>query len=213
MVHIRQHTEQRRSSRPVDVRTIKEYVEPRGYADGFEGLISYINGPLPQNEEIGQALRKEVRMYPGKAIRELVPNAMIHQDFTMTGDSPLAEIFADRIEFTNAGTPLIDPLRFIQEAVADGQGRQDPGLLSTRLSPIRLQRADDQHLLARAELVLRRNLDDPTFPYVAMVREGIAAALNQKDGGGLPWSGPTPTNRAGRPAITSRFRRAKRCAR
>jgi predicted HTH transcriptional regulator len=97
------------------VETIKEYAEPRGYAAGFEVLIAYINDQLPQNEEIGQALRKEVRMYPEKAIRELVPNAMIHQDFTMTGDSPLVEIFSDRIEFTNAGTPLIDPLRFIDE--------------------------------------------------------------------------------------------------
>jgi ATP-dependent DNA helicase RecG len=97
------------------IETIKEYVEPRGYAAGFEGLIAYINGQLPQNEEIGQALRKEVRMYPEKAIRELVPNAMIHQDLTMTGDSPLVEIFSDRIEFTNAGRPLIDPLRFMDE--------------------------------------------------------------------------------------------------
>lgn len=95
--------------------TIKEQVGVKGYATGFEGLISYINDQLPSNEQIGQALRKEVRMYPEIAVRELVANAIIHQDFFMTGDSPLVEIFSDRIEITNSGTPLIDTLRFIDE--------------------------------------------------------------------------------------------------
>jgi len=54
-------------------------------------------------------------MYPEIAIRELVPNALLHQDFGMTGDSPLIEIFTDRVEITNAGQPLISPLRFIDE--------------------------------------------------------------------------------------------------
>jgi ATP-dependent DNA helicase RecG len=54
-------------------------------------------------------------MYPQIAIRELVANALIHQDFTMTGTGPMVEIFSDRIEITNPGKPLIDPLRFIDE--------------------------------------------------------------------------------------------------
>lgn len=84
-----------------------------GYAVGFEGLISYINDQLPGNEEIGQALRKEVKVYPEIAIRELVANALIHQDFSISGTGPLVEIFADRIEVLNPGEPLIDTLRFI----------------------------------------------------------------------------------------------------
>jgi len=75
----------------------------------------YINEQIPQNEHIGQALRREVRMYPEIAIRELVANALIHQDFNATGTGPMVEIFADRIEITNPGTPLIDTLRFIDE--------------------------------------------------------------------------------------------------
>lgn len=97
------------------IETIKEQVGVKGYAVGFEGLIAYINDQLPQNEQIGQALRKEVCMYPIIAIRELVANAIIHQDLTITGDSPMVEIFTDRIEITNAGIPLIDTLRFIDE--------------------------------------------------------------------------------------------------
>jgi len=95
--------------------TLREQQGTKGYAVGFKGLIAYINDQLPQNEQIEQALRKEVRMYPEIAIRELVANAIIHQDFSLTGTGPMIEIFADRIEITNPGVPLIDTLRFIDE--------------------------------------------------------------------------------------------------
>lgn len=93
----------------------REYIAEMGYAAIFESLIAYILSRLPRNEHIGQALRVQTEMYPQIAIRELVPNAMIHQDFDVTGDSPFVEIFGDRIEITNPGKPLIDPLRFIDE--------------------------------------------------------------------------------------------------
>lgn len=94
---------------------IKEFVSTKGYAIGFEELVTYIGDQLPRNEEIGRALRRDVQMYPSLAIRELVANALIHQDFTMTGTSSTIEIFSDRIEITNPGKPLIDTLRFIDE--------------------------------------------------------------------------------------------------
>jgi ATP-dependent DNA helicase RecG len=58
--------------------TVKEQVETRGYANGFESLVSYISNLLPSNEVVGQALRRTVRMYPDLALRELVANALIH---------------------------------------------------------------------------------------------------------------------------------------
>lgn len=97
------------------VETVKEQMGGRGYAIGFEGAISFINDQLPQNEQIGQALRSEVRMYPEIAIRELVANALIHQDFNITGAAPMVEIFSNRMEISNPGVPLIDTLRFIDE--------------------------------------------------------------------------------------------------
>jgi predicted HTH transcriptional regulator len=97
------------------VETLREQQGGKGYATGFEGAIRFINEQLPQNEQIGEALRKEVRMYPELAIRELVANALIHQDFNLTGTGPMVEIFSDRMEITNPGTPLIDTLRFIDE--------------------------------------------------------------------------------------------------
>ncbi len=96
--------------------TEREWRDPparRGYALAFEPSVAYINSQLPQNEPIGQAFRKEVRMYPETAIRELVANALIHQDFSVTGAAPMVEIFADRMEITNPGEPLVDTLRFI----------------------------------------------------------------------------------------------------
>lgn len=97
------------------VETLKEQPGGKGYAVGFEGAIRYINDQLPQNEEIGQAFRTVVRMYPELAVRELVANALIHQDFSIGGAGPTVEIFTDRMEITNPGRPLIDPLRFIDE--------------------------------------------------------------------------------------------------
>jgi len=95
------------------VKRIKEQLSDRGYAVGFASLIEYINERLPMNEVIGQALRQNVHMYPELAVRELLANAIVHQDLTVTGDGPMVEIFSDRIEFTNPGDPLIDPLRFL----------------------------------------------------------------------------------------------------
>ncbi len=97
------------------IETVKEQPGGKGYAVGFQGAIRYINDQLPQNEQIGQALRREVRMYPELAIRELVANALIHQDLTLSGTGPTVEIFSDRMEITNPGVPLIDTLRFIDE--------------------------------------------------------------------------------------------------
>ncbi len=91
----------------------KEQVGSKGYASGFEGLIGYVNGLLPSNEVIGQALRKDVPMYPELAVRELVANALIHQDFFMTGVGPMVEIFEDRIEISNPGMPLVATDRFV----------------------------------------------------------------------------------------------------
>lgn len=91
----------------------KEQVGGKGYANGFIGLIEYINNLLPNNEILGKALRTVVPMYPIVAIRELVANAIIHQNFYMQGTSPIIEIFDDRLEITNPGLPLIDVTRFV----------------------------------------------------------------------------------------------------
>jgi len=84
-----------------------------GYAGGFKDLINYIQGQIPDKEIIEGDVRRLERAYPKNAIREFVANALVHQDFSLTGSSPLIEIFDDRIEIFNPGTPLIPTLRFI----------------------------------------------------------------------------------------------------
>ncbi|RDD99721.1 MloB [Paracoccus pantotrophus] len=85
----------------------------RGYAAGFQGLVDYIDGLLPRNEHIGSAFREERPLYPAIAVRELIANALIHQDMTITGAGPLIELFSDRMEITNPGAPLVSPDRFL----------------------------------------------------------------------------------------------------
>lgn len=91
----------------------KEQIVDKGYANGFEGLINFVSSLLPINEIMGKALRKDVPMYPEIAVRELIANAIIHQNFFLQGTSPMIEIFEDRMEITNPGTPLIEKERFL----------------------------------------------------------------------------------------------------
>lgn len=96
-----------------NVETIREREGTIGYASGYKGLVEFINSLLPRNEIIERALRKTVPMYPELAVRELVANAIIHQDFSITGTGPMVEIFGNRMEITNPGSPLVDTQRFL----------------------------------------------------------------------------------------------------
>lgn len=70
-----------------------DQVGGKGYAAGFQGLVRFIMTQLPQNEVIEDALRKEVKLVPEITIRELVANALIHQDFSVGGASMMVEIY------------------------------------------------------------------------------------------------------------------------
>ncbi len=95
------------------IETIREQDGTKGYASGYEGLIDFVSNLLPKNEVIGKALRREMSMFPELAVRELVANAIIHQDFHATGTAPLVEIFSNRMEITNPGLPLVKTDRFL----------------------------------------------------------------------------------------------------
>jgi predicted HTH transcriptional regulator len=97
------------------LQTKREQISGKGYAVAFDGLVQFIESQTPANEVIEQALRRETRMYPTIAIRELVANALIHQDFGLSGVSVMIEIYDDRIEVSNPGKPSVQPERFIDE--------------------------------------------------------------------------------------------------
>jgi ATP-dependent DNA helicase RecG len=100
-------------SGPDKLETRIDRIGGKGYAVGFESLLDFINTQIQTNEVIGTALRKEVKMFPEAAIRELVANALIHQDFGERGTSVVIELFSDRMEISNPGEPFIAVDRFI----------------------------------------------------------------------------------------------------
>jgi ATP-dependent DNA helicase RecG len=98
---------------PNKLEAMKEMEGKKGYASGFSGLISYIMDQFSINEVIVNSLRTVVKMYPEVAVREFVANALVHQDFAITGTGVMIEIYSDRVEITNPGCPLIDTNLFI----------------------------------------------------------------------------------------------------
>ena len=93
--------------------TQREDLHLRGYAAGFAETLDHIMAWTPAREIVGEALRQAQPMFPPLAVRELVANALIHQDFFVTGSGPMVEIFDDRMEIYNPGAPLVDPRRFV----------------------------------------------------------------------------------------------------
>jgi len=89
-----------------------EQIGKYGYAVGFEGLVDFLilNTMSPENIDV---IRKTESMYPKIAIREFVANALVHQDFALTGMPISIEIFANRLSITNPGAPLNDVNRLI----------------------------------------------------------------------------------------------------
>jgi len=85
-----------------NITSVKDIVGKKGYAAGFDLLIKYINNLLPHHEEIKTALREIRPLYPENLLREIIANALLHQDLTKN-INPRIEIFANRIEITNAG--------------------------------------------------------------------------------------------------------------
>ena len=89
-----------------------EQVDKRGYAAGFEGMIEFIMQHT-QSGEKRDIKRENMQIYPKIAIREFVANALIHQDFAITGMPITIEIFSNRLSITNPGASLNDINRLI----------------------------------------------------------------------------------------------------
>lgn len=97
------------------VETRLEQSDSRGYALSLEPMFDWINERLPRNEQIRGAVREDVPLYPLRALRELVANALVHQDLFIRGTGPMIEIFEHRIEITNPGAPLGSVDRLLDE--------------------------------------------------------------------------------------------------
>lgn len=100
------------------VNAVFEHIEPRGYGVCFEDLLKLIKAHVPVVEVIDSG-RREVRpIYPRKAIREFLANALVHQDLEEPGVQITVEVFENRVEIRNPGRPLIDVTRFVDDTRA-----------------------------------------------------------------------------------------------
>jgi ATP-dependent DNA helicase RecG len=86
-----------------------------GYAAGFANLMKWLMRILPKEERYISGVRRSIPRYPEIALREIIANALIHQDFTVSGSGPLIEIYSDRVELTNPGNSLIPADRLLDE--------------------------------------------------------------------------------------------------
>lgn len=121
----------------VDKRNSEEEIEgKKGYAVGFPGMLRYISERLPKEEQYDKGVRKVVNKYSTTALREIIANALIHQDFTITGAGPVIEIYQDRVEVTNPGNSLVELYRIIDERRSRNeklaQAMRDMGLCEER---------------------------------------------------------------------------------
>jgi ATP-dependent DNA helicase RecG len=94
----------------------------RGLAISFDELLDRVHSSAPKNRIIEEAVRVEVFMFPKQALRELIANALVHQDLEIAGMQVTIEMFNDRIEISNPGSPIVDPNRFIDENEARNPG-------------------------------------------------------------------------------------------
>ena len=85
----------------------------KGYAVCIDAVNDHVNALVPAPEDNGAVVRQAAPLFPSVAVRELIANALIHQDMTITGASPTVELFKNRLEITNPGVPLVDADRFL----------------------------------------------------------------------------------------------------
>jgi len=83
------------------------------YAAGLNEAVKLVMAWVPSREVLRGAFQREEPDYPETAIREVIANALVHQDLGETGAGPMVEIFDGRIEVTNPGEPLVPTDRFV----------------------------------------------------------------------------------------------------
>ena len=91
----------------------KEETFNTGYAVCFEDIVRFVNALLPSNEDATTIALTTKSKYPLPSVREAMANSLIHQDLYITGTGPVVEVFDNRMEITNPGTPLVDIMRII----------------------------------------------------------------------------------------------------
>lgn len=96
-------------------KTIREHEWLSGYVISFGDILNFVYDIAPQNHVLEEAIRTDVKMFPRQSLRELIANALIHQDFSISGASVMIEMYDDRVEISNPGKPIVETTRFIDD--------------------------------------------------------------------------------------------------
>ncbi len=80
----------------------------KGYATGFDDLVDLVFKQM-ENRQVFEngTIRRDQDFVPQTALRELIANAIIHQDFE-NDRQPVVEIFDNRVIIINPGMSLLD---------------------------------------------------------------------------------------------------------
>jgi ATP-dependent DNA helicase RecG len=137
---------------------------------------------LPQREEMQGGLRVVEHAHPEIAIRELVANALIHQDLSAGDAGPIIEIFSDRLQITNPGAPII-PI----ERIIDTPSRSRNKRLARMMRDLKLCEERGSGIDRALDAIEQRSLPPPLFTSVAdstvvvLYAERSFAAMNNVD--------------------------------
>ena len=94
------------------IKATNDIISNQGYILCLPQIMQYLSDILPANEEIGRVFRQTHKLYPEMSLRELIVNALVHQDFSIRGVYTTIEVFSNRLEIRNPGQPLISTDRF-----------------------------------------------------------------------------------------------------
>jgi ATP-dependent DNA helicase RecG len=146
-----------------------------GYALGYSGLTEFVKSQVSKREAIAAGVRNSIPIIPDIATRELISNAMIHQDLTAQGSGPIIEIFDNRVEISNPGAPLGDIERLIDDAPRSrnellAKSMRDLGLCEERGKGL------DKALAAIEDLAVSENIHLPA-PSFRATDHGFVATL------------------------------------
>lgn len=86
-----------------------------GIVEAFASVFKKVIRLIPRHEKIDSESGRRLVEFsiPQAVIREVLSNAFAHQDLFPEGDGVVIEIFNNRVEITNSGRPILDPLHFL----------------------------------------------------------------------------------------------------
>ena len=87
-----------------------------GFLLNFDSIVEYILNAMGSKEIVTTGLRNSVNPIPPIIVREMLSNAIVHQDFSKNGGKILVECFPDRLEMYNDGNLAIDVDRIVDYA-------------------------------------------------------------------------------------------------